>query len=338
MAQGDLDPDRDAAERLFELAWGWLVARGIYVAAELGIADLLSNGPRTAEELAIASGAHATSLNRLLRMLAGYGVFAGDSKGRFELTPMAALLQTGALRDMARFMSEADWNAYGNLLHNVRTGESAFKHVHGENFFDFLNARPAAIERFDRGMASFSDAENKAVAAAFDFGSFRQILDVGGGRGGLLAEILKAYPSPRGVLYDQPQVIAQPDYLKAAGVLHRCEVVGGNFFERVPSGADAYVLKRIIHDWDDDSCKDILSRCRDAAAESGGRVIVIDAVLPRGNEFHYGKPLDLLMMVLNDGRERTEMEFDDLLARSGLKLLRIVPTLSIVSVVEAEPS
>jgi hypothetical protein len=271
-------------------------------------------------------------------MLAGYGVFAGDSKGRFELTPMAALLQTGALRDMARFMSEADWNAYGNLLHNVRTGESAFKHVHGENFFDFLNARPAAIERFDRGMASFSDAENKAVAAAFDFGSFRQILDVGGGRGGLLAEILKAYPSPRGVLYDQPQVIAQPDYLKAAGVLHRCEVVGGNFFERVPSGADAYVLKRIIHDWDDDSCKDILSRCRDAAAESGGRVIVIDAVLPRGNEFHYGKPLDLLMMVLNDGRERTEMEFDDLLARSGLKLLRIVPTLSIVSVVEAEPS
>ena len=141
---------------MFELTWGWLVARGIYVAAELGIADLLSNGPRTAEELAIASGAHATSLNRLLRMLAGYGVFAEDSKGRFELTPMAALLQTGALRNMARFMSEADWNAYGNLLHNVKTGESAFKHVHGENFFDFLNARPAAIERFDRGMASFS--------------------------------------------------------------------------------------------------------------------------------------------------------------------------------------
>lgn len=335
MAEENPAPDQAPAELLFGLVWGWLASRGIYVAAELGIADLLHDGPKTVDQLASATGAHRQSLYRLLRMLAGYGVFAEDRVGRFELTPTAALLQTGALRDAARMMSEADWNAYGNLLHSIKTGEPAFPHVHGVSLFDYLSAHPDAQVRFDRGMANGANAENPVVASSYDFGKFRHIVDVGGGRGGLLAEILKAYTSLKGVLYDQPQVVANPDYVTAAGVLDRCEVVGGNFFESVPTGADAYVLKRIIHDWNDDTCEAILRRCRDAVID-GGRVIVVDAVVPPGNEFHFSKSSDLLMMVLLDGWERTEADFRALFGRAGLKLNRIVPTAAVVSIVEGE--
>jgi hypothetical protein len=224
-----------------------------------------------------------------------------------------------------------------DLLYNIKTGESAFKHVCGVGFFDYLSAHPDAQVRFDRGMANVANAENPVVASAYDFGKFGRIVDVGGGRGGLLAEILKAHASPKGVLFDQPQVVAQPDYLKAAAVLDRCEVIGGNFFEAVPKGADAYVLKRIIHDWNDDTNEGILRRCRDAVVD-GGRVLVVDAVVPAGNEFHFSKPSDLLMMVLLDGRERTEADFRELFGRAGLKLNRIVPTASAVSIVEGERS
>jgi hypothetical protein len=328
-------PDQAAVELLFRLRWGWLASQGIYVAAELGIADLLHDGPKTVDQLASSTGAHPQSLYRLLRMLAGYGVFADDRAGRFELTPAAALLQTGVLRDAARIMIPAEWNAYGDLLHNIKTGESAFNHVYGFGFFDYLSTHPDAQVRFDRGMASRANAENPVVASAYDFGKFRRIVDVGGGRGGLLAEILKAHASPKGVLFDQLQVVAQPDYLKAADVLDRCEVIGGNFFEAVPKGADAYVLKRIIHDWNDDTGAGILRRCRDAVID-GGRIIVVDAVVPVGNDFHFSKPSDLLMMVILDGRERTEADFRALFGRAGLKLNRIVPTDSVVSIVEGE--
>lgn len=160
------------------------------------------------------------------------------------------------------------------------------------------------------GMANLASAENPVVSRSYDFGKFGRIVDVGGGRGGLLAEILKAYPSLKAVLFDQPQVVANPEYLRVAGVLDRCELVGGNFFESVPEGADAYVLKRIIHDWNDDRSVSILRNCRDAVVD-GGRVIVVDAVVAAGNEFHSSKLMDLLMMVLLNGRERTEADFFD---------------------------
>ena len=321
---------------MIRIIWGWLATRGIYVAAELGIADLLREGPKTADELALASGAHGPSLYRLLRMLAGYGIFVEDGPGRFGLTPAGALLQTGALRDVVRMMNEADWNAAGHLLHSIKTGKSAFNHVHGLGFFEYLGAHPDAQERFDRGMANGASIENPVVAGSYDFSKFRRIVDVGGGRGGLLAEILKLYPTPKGVLYDQPQVVAHPDYLTTAGVRDRCEVVAGNFFESVPRGADAYVVKRIIHDWDDDICVGILRRCRDAVSDEG-RVIVVDAVVPAGNEFHSSKPSDLLMMVLLGGRERAEADFRSLFRRAGLKLNQIVSTASVVSIVEGAP-
>jgi O-methyltransferase domain len=330
-------PDQAAVDQLIGLSWGWLVSRGIYVAAELGIADLLREGPQPVDQLAAATGAHPQYLYRLLRMLAGYGVFAEDSVGQFILTPVAVLLQTGALRDSVRSRAglQAASFANGDLLHNIKTGESAFKHVHGVGFFDYLSVHPEAQELFDRGMANGANAENPIVASSYDFGQFQRIVDVGGGRGGLLAEILKIYPSPRGVLFDQPQVVLHPDYLTAAGVMDRCETIGGNFFDSLPNGADAYVLKRILHDWNDDICEGILRRCRDGLV-NGGRVIVVDAVVPPGNEFHYSKPLDLLMMALLDGRERTEEDFRKLFDGAGLKLNRIVATPSVMSVVEGE--
>ena len=270
-------------------------------------------------------------------MLASYKVFEETEDGRFELTPAGALLQSGALRDFARFFSDADWNAYGALLHNVKTGEPAFNHVNGTGFFEYLGAHPEARQRFDRGMSNAANTENPAIAACYDFSGYQPIVDVGGGRGGFLAEVLKTHAAPRGVLYDQQQVVAHPDYLTAAGVIDRCEIAAGSFFESVPSGGDLYILKRVMHDWPDDVCLGILRRCRDAV-DKHGRIIVVDAVVPAGNQAHLSKTVDILMMVLLDGRERTESEFRDLFAGAGLKLTRVVPTPSPLSIVEAIPA
>jgi O-methyltransferase domain/Dimerisation domain len=337
MADEQTSAQQDPMDLMIGLVTGWLVSRAIHVAAELGIADLLSDGPKSVPQLAAATDTHPQSLYRLLRMLASYGVFAEVPDRRFEVNPLGGLLRSDAFRDFARMFGDADWNGYGALLHNIKTGEPAFKHVNGLGFFDYLNTHPDAQLRFDRGMANGADAENAAIASAYDFSTYKRIVDVGGGRGGFLAEILKAHRNPRGILYDQPQVVAHPDYLTKAGIADRCDVIGGNFFESVPTGADLYVLKRVMHDWSDDICEGILRRCRDAVSSSG-RVVVIDSVVPPGNEPHLSKTGDLLMMVMLDGRERTEPEFRDLVARCGLKLTRIVPTPTLLSIVEAEPS
>ena len=221
------------------------------------------------------------------------------------------------------------------MLDSVRTGEAVFQKVRGVPFFDYLASNPEANARFNQGMANVSSVENSAVAGVYDFGSFRNIVDVGGGKGGLIAEILKAYPSARGVLFDLPQVVANPDYITKAAVQDRCEIAPGDFFEAVPRGANAYVLKRVIHDWNDQRCQTILRRCRDAVAE-GGRVIVVEAVVPAGNEPHLSKISDLLMLVLGGGQERTEKEFRQLFESSGLKLSRIIPTPSMMSIIEGE--
>jgi O-methyltransferase domain/Dimerisation domain len=336
MADGQSSDQQSTIDRMVGLISGWFVSRALHVAAELGIADLLSDGPKSVSALSAATEAHPQSLYRLLRMLASYGIFAETSDGLFELTPAGALLQSGALRDYASFISDAEWNGYGALLHNIRTVEPAFKHVNGSGFFDYLSAHPEAQQRFDRGMANAADAENPVIAKAYDFSNYKRIVDVGGGRGGFLAEVLRTHPAPRGVLYDQPQVVLHPDYLTKAGVIDRCDLMAGNFFESVPSDGDLYILKRIMHDWPDDICAGILRRCRDAVAKNG-RVVVVDAVVPSGNQPHLSKTIDILMMVLFDGRERTESEFRDLFARSGLKLTRVVPTPATLSIVEGVP-
>lgn len=337
MGSSDTSTDRPEYNLIVGLWLGWLVSRALHVAAELGVADVLSAGPKEISELAASTDSHPQSLYCLLRLLASYGVFAETADCHFELTPAAALLQSGNLRDAVRMFSDADWNAAGALLHNIKTGEPAFKHVNGQGFFEYLSTHPESQARFDRAMANGAEEENLPIANAYDFSKYRRIVDVGGGRGGFLGAILKTYPSPRGVLYDQPQVVKHPDYLTEAGVRDRCDVVGGSgFFESIPAGADLYVLKRVLHDWPDDVCEGILRRCRDAVAENG-RVVVVDAVISPGNHPNLAKTVDLLMMILLGGRERTEADFRKLFARAGLKVTRIVDTPSLPSIVEGQP-
>jgi hypothetical protein len=318
------------------MVFGYILSRALHVVAELGIADLLSSGPRPVVELARTAGAHQQSLHRLLRMLASYGVFAEAEAGCFQLTPLAATLQTqipGSLRDRVKMYDEACWNAVGNLLHSVRTGEPAFNQVNGLPLFEHYARNPGANMRFDRGMASATTAENAAIVSSYDFNQFHRIVDVGGGLGGFLTEVLKASPALTGVLYDQPQVVKEPEHILEAGLIDRCEIVEGNFFESVPAGADAYVLKRVLHDWNDDIAVSLLGRCREAMTRDG-RVLTLDAVVPPGNQPHRSKTMDILMMALLGGRERTEQECRELYQRAGLKLTKIVPTGSMLSIVE----
>jgi hypothetical protein len=315
-----------------------LLARALAVAAELGIADLVSQEPKSPEDLAAVTGTHAEALHRLLRMLASHGVFAEDDRGRFQLTPMAAVLQTGSadsLRDYLRFFSgDIAWNAYRELLHTVRTGEYGFAHAYGREFFPYLAAHPDVEALFSAGMAQATVRENAAIAGVYAFGQFARLVDVGGGSGGLLAAVLTAYPTVRGVLYDEPAVAANPASLQAAGVMERCEVVGGDFFQSVPAAGDAYVLKRVLHDWTDDQAIQILQRCREVMAREG-RVLTIEGVIRPGNAPDPLKDTDVLVgLALSGGRERTEAEFRRLYEQAGLQLTRVIPTPATVSIVE----
>jgi hypothetical protein len=315
-----------------------LLARALAVAAELGIADLVSREPKSPTELATATGAHADTLYRLLRMLASHGVFAEDDRGRFQLTPLAAVLQTGSadsLRDFLRFFSgDIAWNAYRDLLHTVRTGEDGFAHAYDMEFFAYLAAHPDVEALFSAGLAQVTARENVAIASAYAFGQFARLVDVGGGRGGLLAAVLTAYPTVRGVLYEQPAVAAHPAALQAAGVMERCEVVGGDFFQSVPAAGNAYVLKRVLHDWNDNQSIQILQRCREAMTREG-RVLTIEGVIQPGNAPDRMKDMDVLVgMALSGGKERTEAEFRRLYEQAGLQLTQIIPTPATVSIIE----
>jgi hypothetical protein len=319
MSEAQNPAEQSPLEIIFAIAAGYMVSRSLHVAADLGIADLLSDGPKSIEELASATGAHQQSLYRMLRALAGHGVFAEDSAGRFQLTPSAALLQTGvpgSLRDIVRTVGDMAgdgqwWTLVGQLHRTVLTGKPEFERVYGMGFYEYL------------------------ALSCYNFSQFRRIVDVAGGRGGFLAEVLKAHPTVRGVLYDHPEVVKEPTALMTAGLMDRCEVVGGNFLESVPSGADAYIAKRILMDWDDEQVVALLRRCREAMAAQG-RIITVNVVMPPGNEPHPGKIIDLFLMVQLKGRERTEQEFRELYRRAGLQLTKIVPTPSMLSLVEGE--
>jgi hypothetical protein len=318
---------------------GYLLSRALHVVAELGVADLLSAGPKSAQELAAATGTHADSLARLLRMLAAHGVFAEDDRGGFALTSLAQPLQSGvpgSLRDAVRMIDDMSWNAAGDLLYSISTGKPAFDHVAGTDFFSYHDHHPEVNERFARGMANGAEMENAAIAGAYNFSRFKCIVDIGGGRGGFLAAVLTAHPQVRGLLYDRPEVVKDPTYLHAAGVSSRCATQEGNFFQSIPAGGDAYVFKRILHDWNDARCVSLLRLCRDVVP-SGGRVLVIDAVAPSGNTMPMVNNSDLLMMVLLGGRERSEREFQELFQEAGFRLTRVVLTPFLLSVVEGEP-
>jgi hypothetical protein len=320
-----------------------LLAQALAVAASLGIADLLDDGPLEVAELARRCGADPDTLFRLLRTLAGHGVFAADTDGRFRLTERAGPLRRTAPDSVYPLLAGAFpplvWSAYGELEAAIRTGDVAFDRAHGASFFDYLAAHPPANMAFDHAMQMVAAAENPLIAAAFNFRQFAMIADIGGGQGGLLAAILAREPGPRGLLFDQPQVLAVPAALAAAGLLDRCELVPGDFFAAVPAGADLYLFKRILHDWDDERALAILRNCRKAAG-ARGRILVIDAVMQPGNAPDPNKDLDLSIMALTGGRERTAAEFAALLAAADFQLETVhpLPPPATLSMVEARPA
>lgn len=324
---------------LTQMITGSLGSQAVYVAAKLGIADLLAEGPKNVDELAAAADADAPSLYRVLRALASFGVFAEQDNKVFELTPTADLLRSDSprsLRDLAIFMGEDwHWKVWGQTLYSVRTGQAAWSKVHGQEVFPYFAANREAAKIFDRAMTSLSNLAINAVVAAYDFSGIETLVDVAGGHGRLLTAILEANPTVNGVLFDMPHVIEgakENPGVEAAG--SRCELKTGDFFVDVPKGADAYIMKHIIHDWDDERALQILRNIR-RVMKNDGRVLLVEAVITPRNEQDFGKLLDIEMLVSPGGKERTAAEYDDLFAQAGLWLSRIVPTKSPYSVIEA---
>jgi SAM-dependent methyltransferase len=318
---------------------GYWHTQAIYAAAKLGVADLLRDGPRSAADLAAAAGTDPRALYRLLRALAGLGIFAEEEGQRFALTPMAEFLRTdaaGSVRSLAVVRGEWQYEAWGRLLYSVQTGRSAFEHVQGMPLFEYLSRHPEKGRLFDEAMTGIHGQETAAMLEAYDFSAVGTLADVGGGNGSVLTAILGRYPSLVGILFDLPGVAGRARAnIEAGGLARRCRVVGGSFFEAVPAGADVYLLRHIIHDWDDARSVAILRNCRQAMGP-GGKLLVVEGVVPPGNEPSVSKFYDLAMMVLPGGMERTEGEYRLLFEAAGFRLSRIVPTRSWVSLIEGE--
>jgi hypothetical protein len=330
----------DAA--LVRLVFGKCVSMAISVAAKLRIADRLADGPKDIAGLAAETGTHAPSLYRVMRLMASLDVFAERDDGRFALAPMGEYLRTGvqgSLRGIADYCgSDWSWRAWGNLLESVRTGRTAFDGVFGEPAFDYLEKHPDVSAVFNEGMTGFSSGIASAVAGAYDFSAFGTVVDVGGGHGVLLSTILRSYPGVKGIVFDSPHVAAgAEDAIREAGLAGRCRAVGGDFFRGVPAGGDAYLMKHVIHDWPDDRAATILRNCREGVNQ-GGRLLLVEIVIAPGNAADFGKVIDLEMLVIGGGRERTEAEYRELLAAAGWRLARVIPTESPVQVIEAEPA
>ena len=331
-------PDLPPPVKLLHLMIGYWMSQAVYVAAKLGIADLLRDGPRTSAALATACQAHPDALYRLLRTLASRGVFTELDARTFALTPMAEWLRTdhpGSLRPLALMYGEEHYQAWGNVLSSIQTGEPAFEQHFGVSYFQYLADHPESAATFDAAMTGYAAQVARGVVDAYTFSGSSLVVDVGGGQGTLLAAILAANPHLRGILFDLPPVIASAAPLReAAGVGDRWQTIAGDFFEAVPRGGDVYIVAHILHDWDDERGRTILQNCRAAMARTG-RILIVDMVLPPGNAPSDSKLADLHMLVLFRGRERTEAEFRDLLASADLTLTRVIATTSGPSIVEA---
>jgi hypothetical protein len=315
--------------RMLQGAWA---TQALHVAAALGLADELRDRAATSAELAAATGAHADSLHRLLRYLVTLDVLTGDDDAGYRLTPVGRLLRADAPgSERERALTYGTWNyrAFGGLLHTVRTGEPAFDHIFGMSPYDYLAGHPADARSFDRQMQR-AEAFFAEVPEAYDFSGAKTIVDVAGGNGGLLATILAAAPAARGILFDAEHVVAAArDGLRERGVLDRCEPIGGNFLESVPSGGDVYVLSRVLHNWDDARCQTLLTNCHEAM-ETGATLLILEHLIPGesgGDEaagaaaLAHARALDINMMALFGGRERTWEDFGSLLATTGFELL-----------------
>jgi hypothetical protein len=325
--------------QLVQIAMAFWTSRTIYVAAKLGLADHLANGPKSVEELAGRTGTHAPSLHRVMRTVASLGIFTEDSAHRFALTPLGEALQSdapgSAHATILTLAGDWAWRGWEEMLYSVETGKSGFEKALGMPMFDWLAQHPEDASLFSETMIGVHGAEPPAVAAAYDFSELRTIVDLGGATGNLLTTVLGSYPGTRGILFDLPHVVRDASALiEARGLAGRVTIEAGSFFESVPPGGNAYLLSHIIHDWSEEQCLTILQNCR-RAMSADSRLLIIEMVLPEGDTPHPGKIIDMAMLVAPGGQERTEPEYAALLGKAGLGLTRVVPTESAVSVVEA---
>ena len=335
---GDGDPRRAVLE-LMTASW---VSQALYVAAELGIADMLADGPQPVTELASACGCEeADGLHRVLRLLASHGIVHEHDDHSFSLTPLSAQLRSDApnsMRDLAIFYGSEAYQAWGALLHGVRTGESPFRSVFGDDLFGYLKARPQRGSMFNSAMAA-SAPFFEDLARTYEFPDRASVVDVGGGSGGMLAAILATHPDLRGIVFDKAAVVDEAKRRMAAlGMADRCAFESGDFFELVPDGGDVYLLSRVLHDWDDERCEAILRNCR-SAMKPESRLLIVERVLPAPNTESLACEFDVLMMVISpSGRERDVPAYTRLLGSAQLTLRSVIPLVFDVSVLDCQPA
>lgn len=319
-------------EKMLDLIGGFWIARSLYLAAKLGVADVLDDRPKTIEQLAAATNTEPRSLYRLLRALASIGIFTEVSDRCFALTPLGTTLQSNS-PDSMRYVAMAQMGddhslGWSNGLHSLKTGETAFDAATGMSAWDYYARHPEAGQVFSQSMTSLFTSVSQAVAATYDFSQFKTIVDVGGAQGSLISAILRSYPHLKGILFDLPEIIA------TVSVDNNIQPIAGNFFESVPSGGDVYLMRAIIHDWDDEKSLLILKNCHQAMPERG-KLLLVESILPPGNEPSLGKFVDVLMLMMTGGRERSEDEYRSLLQASGFELTRVISTPSMLSIIEA---
>ncbi|HEV3036878.1 MAG TPA: methyltransferase [Candidatus Angelobacter sp.] len=324
--------------QMMQMLWpGAMAVQAIHVAAKFALADLVANGPKSIEELAEATHTHGSSLGRFLRALTSLGIFSEDTTGRYRQTALSDTLRSDhpeSIRPSAMMLgAHFVWKPSGALEETVRTGQPSFERVYGAPFFEYLAGHSDDAAVFNAAMSSAADYLS-AIVGAYGFSKFERIVDVGGGHGRLLAGILSANPRLRGILHDLPAVVAGASALREEPISQRCEIIGGDFFKDVPAGADAYIMKGIIHDWNDEAALKILKNCR-RAIRSDGTLLLVEAVLTPSTDPTRAL-MDMLMMVLTSGRERTESEFRSLLQEAGFSMVQVIRETG-VSIIESRP-
>jgi len=326
--------EADLKVQMNQLIRGYWTTQAIFVAAELRIADLLAEGPKSPEDLGKQAGVNGDMLYRVLRALASIGIFAEDADGRFYLTPLAETLRDDSgQRAYARLHGQELYRSWGTLIDAVRSGDAGFGLAFGMSAFEYFSKNPERGAVFDKAMTGHHGAEADPMLEAYDFSQFKEIVDVGGGNGSLLMSILTRHSEMRGVLFDLPRVVdrARPA-IESASAGGRCTIVGGDFLESVPGGADVYLLRHVVHDWRDQDAAIILRNCK-SAMKPDGKVLIVEIVVPAGNDPSFAKWMDV-MMVTYGGKERSEKQYRDLFSAAGLRLTRIVPTRAGISVIE----
>lgn len=328
--------------KILEITYSnFVIARGLYAFAKLGLADLIGEGSVSSEELAATAGVDPRALYRLLRTLSTADVVSESQDHRFTLGPMGVALRSdvpGSMRAWAIFSGEPFYlQAWEQIVHSIKTGQPAWEHVHEMSIFEYFGQHPEAGVIFDEAMTSLSAGEAAAIVSAYDFAGIRTLADIGGGQGLMICTILEAHPDMKGVLFDRPEALeGAPAKLAAHGLSERCDVVPGDFFQAVPAGADAYLLKQVIHDWSDEQSLRILESCRRAMTDDA-RLLLVETVVPPPGEPHFAKLQDLEMMVVAEAQERTADEYARLLERAGFKLQRVVETTELSSILESVP-